>query len=51
MSGAWIVSKGGFGGSLNFDIKLVPSDHARLMKAHWERRKLVPAASMEVDGA
>ena len=21
-------------------IKLVPSDHARLMKAHWERRKL-----------
>ena len=29
-------------------IKLVPSDHARLMKAHWERRKLAAAASMEV---
>jgi Phage integrase SAM-like domain/Phage integrase family len=31
-------------------IKLVPSDHARLMKAHWERRKLAAAASMEVKG-
>jgi integrase len=31
-------------------IKLVPSDHARLMKAHWERRKLAAAASMEAKG-
>jgi hypothetical protein len=22
-------------------IKLVPSDHARLLKEHWEKRKLV----------
>jgi Phage integrase SAM-like domain/Phage integrase family len=27
-------------------IKLVPSDHARLMKAHWERRKLESKVAM-----
>ena len=29
-------------------IKLVPSDHARLLKEHWEKRKLSNPATSEV---
>ncbi len=29
-------------------IKLVPSDHARLMKAHWEKRKLALEVPIEI---
>jgi len=28
-------------------IKLVASDHARLLKAHWEKRRLASQVTME----